>query len=232
MRNYFVLFLIVIDLPCFAVFNVNLGYQRMHNFSEDLNKISYGADFQSSPSSFELFFKGNGEYGKYSKNGKDIKIENYLFIGDVDFFLVQDSFSVLTYHSYKMDILSKTLIECNNGAGVKYYLYRDNKSNYLSFSLMGLLWRKEYLDRDARDSFRLSFRPKFAISLNEYSVFKIALFYKPKIDEFKDYILEGEASLDLQLRPNLFLTPSYKITYYKVDHQYEESGSLSLKLSY
>jgi len=216
----------------YAAVTLNLGYQRMMKSSEKLQKFNYGLDFQDQVSNLDILLKTSGEYGQYEKNNTKIMIENYLFLGDIDFFLLKDQFSVLTYHSYKYEIMAQMLLERYNGGGVKYYFYRDGKEDYFSFSVIGLSWKKDYLGRSSKSDFRLSFRPKFAVTLFERCVFKTAFYYKPNIHNWADSIIESESSLDLQLKPYLFLSPVYKFTYYRLDHFIEETGMAVLKIVY
>lgn len=104
-------------------------------------------------------------------------------------------------------------------AGVKYNIYSKPKVNAYSISLAVIYDIVDYTDDKKTlddQAFRLSLRPKMKQKIGE-SVYLIEkIFYQPKINDFKDYLIRNETEIECKIVSALYLSVIYEFDYRSV----------------
>ena len=107
------------------------------------------------------------------------------------------------------------------GWGNQFYVYEDSTEIYAY---------TDSTESPAEEFFRHSIRPKFKVKLfDENIVFDYRFYYKPRVDDFKDYLLEHELKISIAtfydaLSINLNYTDKYNSRYDGVKIINRQSG--------
>ena len=196
-----------------TVINVGGNYQT-GNTENGAFALSSAISAMDSIKEFSL----NARYN-YSENAR--KMNKNEFSGGVQFDYHPLSrfspFARLEFYSNKFRQINSRFAGL---LGAKYcYFKRYNNNTVTSeFSVSGAFaWELDNYTSEThlpdRDRFRLSIRPKFKQSVTKSIFLGYECFYKPNLDDFKDYIIDSRFQLNFVISNRITLFCSYTYEY-------------------
>ena len=149
---------------------------------------------------------------------------SYAFLFEKEDYLLYDYVDSTGTGSYIYT--DSVLVDTNDyyydvGWGDQFYVYEDSTEIYTY---------TDSTESPAEEFFRHSIRPKFKVKLfDENIVFDYRFYYKPRVDDFKDYLLEHELKISIAtfydaLSINLNYTDKYNSRYDGVKIINRQSG--------
>lgn len=184
--------------------------------SGNINKADAKASGELMVKDSTIEFVAGGKY-TYSESDHKTKNNGVELYSKVDFLpyrkvspLVAVEYLHNTYKGYnfRFDVV----------AGAKWNIYTKPKVCAYSISLAGLYDVVDYTDDKKTlddQAFRLSLRPKVKQKIgNVFLIEKI--FYQPKIDEFKDYLIKNEMEIECKITSIFYLSVAYEFDYRSV----------------
>lgn len=148
----------------------------------------------------EFLFNANIFYSETHQK-KDTHKGDMTLKYDYDFYK-KESFFLFIIPSYNEFHNIKYRIQ--NGIGLKHTFLKNEYHNH-SLSGAVLYEVKEYLHiKEKKEITRLSFRPKMKYLFNKENTLLLIFFYQPKIDQWEDYRMLLEFSIDFKIIKYLF----------------------------
>ena len=149
---------------------------------------------------------------------------SYAFLFEKEDYLLYDYTDPIGTGSYTYT--DSVLVDTNDyyydvGWGDQFYVYSDSTEIYVY---------TDSTEAPAEEFFRHSIRPKFKAKLfDENIVFDYRFYYKPRVDDFKDYLLEHELKISIAtfydaLSINLNYSDKYNSRYDGVEIINRQSG--------
>ncbi len=188
------------------IIDMSAGYSMSQGNSDTQNLLARAAVMKKFEDDWELLGKGEYAWGKF----KDRETGEYektadrgLIAGQANFFVIQDGY-VYGRSETSYDKLKDIDRRLDNGGGGGYNVWRRNE-DFASVETGACYIDTEYSD-DGRDhGLYLRLAQNGALQINERVTFLESFEYKPKLEDFHDYLLTAEAALRVSLMGNIYL---------------------------
>ncbi len=186
--------------------DLSAGYSMSQGNSDTQNLLARAAAMKKFDDDWELLGKGEYAWGKF----KDQETEAYektadrgLIAGQANLFVIEDGFAYARSET-SYDKLKDIDRRLDNGVGVGYNIWRCQE-DFASVEA-GLSYIDTKYSNDIRDhGLYLRLAQNGVLQINERVTFIESFEYKPKFEDFNDYLLTAEASLRVSLMGNAYL---------------------------
>lgn len=185
--------------------------------SGNINKLDFkatgGLAIEDSIASLVLSAKYN--YSKVEENTKNNGVESHFKME----FLPYRRWSPLIAHEYLHNKYKGYNFRMAAVAGAKYNIYRKEKICDYSISLAGVYDVVDYTDEKKTlddKAFRISLRPRMIQKIGNTANIIEKLFYQPRVNNFKDYLIRNQTEVECRIISILFLSVAYEYDYRSV----------------
>lgn len=185
--------------------DLSAGYSMSQGNSDTQNLLARAAVMKKFEDTWELIGKGEYAWGKV----KDRVTEEYektadrgLLSGQANLFVIEDGF-VYGRSEISYDKIKEIDQRLTNGVGVGYNVWR-RAEDFASIEIGTSYIDTEY-SNDGRDhGLYLRLAQNGALQINERVTFIESVEYKPKFEDFNDYLLTAEAALRVSLTGRVY----------------------------
>jgi putative salt-induced outer membrane protein YdiY len=185
--------------------DLSAGYSMNQGNSDNQNLLARAAVIKKFAETWELIGKGEYAWGKV----KDQVTEEYeqtadrgQLSGQANLFLIEDGF-LYGRSEYSYDKIKELDRRLDSGVGVGYNVYRSGET-YAALEAGAAYIDSKYEDGQRDHGIFLRLAQNGALKINERVTFIESVEYKPKFEDFNDYLLNAEAALRVSLMGNLY----------------------------
>ncbi len=185
--------------------DLSAGYSMNQGNSDTQNLLARGAVIKKFEETWELVGKGEYAWGKV----KDQVTEEYeqtadrgQVSGQANLFLIEDGF-LYGRSEYSYDKIKDLSRRLDSGVGFGYNVYRSGET-YAALEAGAAYIDSKYEDGQRDHGIFLRLAQNGALKINERVTFIESVEYKPKFEDFNDYLLNVEAALRVSLLGNLY----------------------------
>ncbi len=180
--------------------DLSAGYSLSRGNSDTADFLARAAVIKKFEETWELIGKGeyawgevkNQDTGEYDKTADRGSVS-----GQANLFVIESGFLYgLSAASY--DKIKKLDRRLENGVGIGYEIYRKDKT-FLAPELGASYIDSRYEDGQRDHGVYLRLAENGALVINERVTLIESVEYKPKFEDFKDYLLNGEVALRVGL---------------------------------
>jgi len=218
----------IITLPfsitSFAGAEAKIGYYYSNYALANSSLLKGAVKYEHDNKTTSLFVNTGFIYG-YSSN---YDITSYRLDSGFDI-IFWNKFGILLYTEEKRAVCESIYLRAKNGAGIKYYFMRDEKTNQdkWSLSLMGIYDYTDFTVDNDLSIIRLSFRNKLQIKITDHIKFFSIEYYQPAIKDFNDYIIKTENGI--QFVENIFFIEVKLVYNYESRRLYFQKDEIVLE---
>ena len=186
--------------------DLSAGYSMSQGNSDTQNLLARAAVMKKFDDDWELLGKGEYAWGKFKERetGEYEKTaDRGLAAGQANLFVIENGY-VYGRSEISYDKLKDIDRRLDNGGGVGYNVWRRNE-DFASVETGACYIDTEYSDGGRDHGLYLRLAQNGALQINERVTFLESFEYKPKLEDFSDYLLTAEAALRVSLMGNIYL---------------------------
>lgn len=185
--------------------DLSAGYSLSRGNSDTSDFLARASVIKKFEDTWQLIAKGEYAWGevKNQDTGEyDETADRGLISGQANVFVIDNGFLYgRSEESY--DKIKKLDRRLDNGIGIGYDLYREGET-YTAVEAGASYIDSKYEDNQRDHGIYLRLAQNGALIINERVTLIESVEYKPKIDDFNDYLLNAEASLRVGLFSQLY----------------------------
>lgn len=185
--------------------DLSAGYSMNQGNSDTQNLLARAAVIKKFAETWELVAKGEYAWGKV----KDQVTEEYeqtadraQVSGQANLFVIEDGF-LYGRSEYSYDKIKELDRRLDSGVGAGYNVYRAGET-FAALEAGATYIDSKYEDDQRDHGLFLRLAQNGALKINERVTFIESVEYKPKFEDFNDYLLNVEAALRVSLMGNLY----------------------------